>query len=45
MGVRQTFKDQDEVITVQEVRFKQEGELAAVEILTRGLEIEDGGYH
>jgi len=41
----QTFKDQEEVITRQEVLFKQQGELVSVETLTRGIEIEQGGYH
>jgi transcriptional regulator with XRE-family HTH domain len=41
----QTFKDQQEVVTLQEVRFKQQGELISVETLTRGLDVEEGGYH
>jgi transcriptional regulator with XRE-family HTH domain len=41
----QTFKDGQEVITLQEVRFRQEGERIEVETSTRGLAIEDGGYH
>jgi transcriptional regulator with XRE-family HTH domain len=41
----QTFKDQQEVITLQEVRFRQQGELINVETITRGLSIEEGGYH
>jgi transcriptional regulator with XRE-family HTH domain len=41
----QTFKDQQEVVTLQEVRFKQQGELISLETLTRGLDVEEGGYH
>jgi transcriptional regulator with XRE-family HTH domain len=41
----QTFKDEQEVITVQEVRLRQEANLIQVETLTRGIAIEDGGYH
>ncbi len=41
----QTSKDGEEVITLQEVRFRQQGELINVETMTRGIEIEDGGYH
>jgi hypothetical protein len=41
----QTFKDGEEVITLQEVRFRQQGELINVETTTRGISIEDGGYH
>jgi transcriptional regulator with XRE-family HTH domain len=41
----QTFKDQQEVVTLQEVRFKQQGELISVETLTRGLDVDEGGYH
>ncbi|TQM80011.1 helix-turn-helix protein [Saccharothrix saharensis] len=41
----QTFKDGQEVITAQEVRFTQEGELINVQTLTRGIEVDDGGYH
>jgi hypothetical protein len=41
----QTSKDHEEVITLQEVRFRQEGERIDVETTTRGIAIEDGGYH
>ena len=41
----QTFKDRQEIITVQEVRLRQEAQLIRVETLTRGIAAEDGGYH
>ncbi len=41
----QTSKDGEEVITLQEVRFRQQGDLISVETTTRGISIEDGGYH
>lgn len=41
----QTSKDSQEVITAQEVRFAQEGDLIDVQTLTRGIEVDDGGYH
>jgi transcriptional regulator with XRE-family HTH domain len=41
----QTFKDNEEVITLQEVRFRQQGELIDVETVTRGISIDEGGYH
>jgi transcriptional regulator with XRE-family HTH domain len=41
----QTSKDGQEVITLQEVRFSQQGELISLETLTRGIDVEDGGYH
>lgn len=41
----QTFKDGREVVTLQEVRFRQQAELIQVETTTRGLTVEDGGYH
>lgn len=41
----QTSKDGEEIITLQEVRFRQQGELITVETLTRGIEVADGGYH
>jgi transcriptional regulator with XRE-family HTH domain len=41
----QTFKDREEVITLQEVRFRQQGELINVETITRGIAVEEGGYH
>lgn len=41
----QTFKDGSEVITAQEVRFVQQAQLIQVETTTRGISVEDGGYH
>lgn len=41
----QTFKDGEEIITAQEVRFRQEADYIRVETLTRGISVEDGGYH
>jgi transcriptional regulator with XRE-family HTH domain len=41
----QTFKDQNEIITLQEVRYRQQGELINVETITRGITVEEGGYH
>lgn len=41
----QTSKDKQQVITAQEVRFSQQGELIQLQTTTRGLSVEDGGYH
>ncbi|MEQ4300416.1 helix-turn-helix transcriptional regulator [Plantactinospora sp. B6F1] len=41
----QTSKDGAEVITAQEVRFRQEGDVLQLQAVTRGIEVEDGGYH
>lgn len=42
----QTSKDGEEVITLQEVRFRQQGDLLDVETTTRGnVTVEEGGYH
>ncbi len=41
----QTFKDTEEVITAQEVQFRQQGDLISVQTSTRGIAVEDGGYH
>lgn len=41
----QTSKDGEEVITLQEVRFQQQGDLISVQTTTRGINVEDGGYH
>jgi len=41
----QTFKDHEEIVTLQEVRYRQEGERIEVETITRGIDVEDGGYH
>jgi transcriptional regulator with XRE-family HTH domain len=41
----QTSKDSEEVITAQEVRLTQQRDLIDVQTLTRGISVEDGGYH
>ncbi|BCJ71654.1 hypothetical protein CS0771_11980 [Catellatospora sp. IY07-71] len=41
----QTFKDGQQVITLQQVHFAQQSEFVAVETTTRGVAVEDGGYH
>jgi transcriptional regulator with XRE-family HTH domain len=41
----QTFKDGEEVITAQEIRLRQEAEFIQVETTTRGISVEEGGYH
>lgn len=41
----QTTKDGQEVITLQEVRVLQRGEVLSLETTTRGLSVEEGGYH
>jgi transcriptional regulator with XRE-family HTH domain len=41
----QTFKDHEQVITLQAVRFRQEGQRIEVATVTRGIAVEDGGYH
>ncbi len=41
----QTFMEGNEVITAQEVNFRQQGELIQVETITRCIEIAEGGYH
>lgn len=41
----QTSKDKQQVITAQEVRFSQQGELIQLQTTTRGISVEDGGYH
>jgi transcriptional regulator with XRE-family HTH domain len=41
----QTSKDGDEVITAQEVRMTQRADLIEVQTTTRGIDVEDGGYH
>ena len=40
----QTFKDGQEVLTLQQVRFVQRGDDLRVEATTRGLPVEEGGY-
>jgi transcriptional regulator with XRE-family HTH domain len=41
----QTYKDGEEVITAQEVRLSQRGDLIEVRTITRGITVEEGGYH
>ncbi len=41
----QTFKGGQEVITAQEVRLTQRADLLDIRTITRGLAVEDGGYH
>lgn len=41
----QTFKDEEEIVTAQQVRFRQDADFIRVETLTRGIAVEDGGYH
>jgi len=41
----QTYKDQTETITAQEVRVTQQADLLTLETVTRGLSIDEGGYH
>jgi transcriptional regulator with XRE-family HTH domain len=40
----QTFKDGQEIVTAQEVRFAQSGDLIQMVALTRGISVEEGGY-
>ena len=41
----QSYKDGRELVAVQEVRLKQQGELIQMETITRGRPVEEGGYH
>jgi transcriptional regulator with XRE-family HTH domain len=41
----QTFRDGVEKIATQQVELRQEGELIYVATVTRGLAVEEGGYH
>jgi len=41
----QTSRDQDEKIASQQVEIKQEGDVLQVSTVTRGLAVEEGGYH
>ena len=41
----QTSKDGEEVITAQEVQFRQQAELINVQTMSRGISVEEGGYH
>jgi hypothetical protein len=43
--VADTFRDGVEKIATQEVELRQEGELIYIAIITRGLAVEEGGYH
>jgi transcriptional regulator with XRE-family HTH domain len=40
----QTFKEEQEVVTSQEVNLHQQGDGIQVHALTRGIEVEEGGY-
>lgn len=40
----QTSKDQDEIITAQEVRIEQQAALLHIVTTTRGIAVEEGGY-
>ena len=41
----QSFKEGQEVVALQDVRFRQQGELIQLETLNRGRPVEEGGYH
>src|SRR3954471_19502560 len=41
----QTSKDAEQVVTLQQVRYRQQAELIDVETVTRGIDVEEGGYH
>src|SRR5689334_12647391 len=41
----QTSKDAEEVITAQEVQFRQQAELISLQTTSRGIDVEEGGYH
>jgi transcriptional regulator with XRE-family HTH domain len=41
----QTYKDGNELVTAQEVAFRQQGDLIQLQTITRGIEVEEGGYH
>lgn len=41
----QTSMEGKEVVTLQEVRFRQQRDLISVETTTRGISVEEGGYH
>src|SRR5690242_12684752 len=41
----QTFKDQEEVVTSQEVRILQQADMLSIETITRGIPVDAGGYH
>lgn len=41
----QTSKEGEEVITAQEVRLSHQGDLIDIRTTTRGIEVDDGGYH
>lgn len=41
----QTSKDDNEVVTAQEVRLNQQRDHIDVQTLTRGISVDEGGYH
>ncbi|WP_433793069.1 helix-turn-helix transcriptional regulator [Actinoplanes sp. CA-252034] len=41
----QSFKDSQEVIAVQPVQLRQQGDLISLQTIARGRPVEDGGYH
>ncbi|GAA1586813.1 helix-turn-helix transcriptional regulator [Actinoplanes couchii] len=41
----QSFKDSKEVIAVQPVQLRQQGDLISLQTIARGRPVEDGGYH
>jgi hypothetical protein len=41
----QIFRDGVEKVATQEVELRQEGELIYIATITRGLAVEEGGYH
>jgi transcriptional regulator with XRE-family HTH domain len=41
----QTSKNREEVITAQEVDIRQQSDLLKIQTTTRGIAVEDGGYH
>lgn len=41
----QTSKDGEEVVTLQKVRVGQRGDMLAVQTVTRGISMDEGGYH
>jgi transcriptional regulator with XRE-family HTH domain len=40
----QTFKDGEEVITAQEVRYTQQGDVIHTQAVSRGIQVAEGGY-
>jgi transcriptional regulator with XRE-family HTH domain len=41
----QSFKDSQEVVAVQPVQLRQQGDLISLQTIARGRPVEDGGYH